>query len=146
MRRFPAGVAVATVELDGERLGLTLGSVVSLSLEPPLVGVSISRGAAIHEYLRRSDGFALSLLGEGQAALAQHFARGAPPLIAWVGIAMRAGSVAPLLAEALGWLECRHWAAFDTGDHTFFIGQVVHVEVGSLDAPLLYLDGAYTGL
>ncbi|MGH2952373.1 MAG: flavin reductase, partial [Solirubrobacterales bacterium] len=45
MRRFPAGVAVLTVDAEGERLGLTVGTTISLSLEPPLVGVSISRHA-----------------------------------------------------------------------------------------------------
>ena len=44
-----------TVDADGERLGLTVGSVVSLSLEPPLVGVSVNRQAAMHELLRRAE-------------------------------------------------------------------------------------------
>src|SRR5437764_651244 len=52
MRRFPGGVAVVTIDLDGERLGLTVGSLVSLSLDPPLVGISISKDAALHELLR----------------------------------------------------------------------------------------------
>ena len=54
MRRVPHGVAVLTVDVDGERLGLTLDSLVSLSLDPPLVGVSISRQAAMHELLREA--------------------------------------------------------------------------------------------
>src|SRR5215210_3932552 len=83
MRRFPSGVAVVTVDADGERLGLTVGSLLSLSLEPPLVGVAISRQAAMHELLRRAGGFALSLLAGDQEAVAQHFARGVPPLAHW---------------------------------------------------------------
>src|SRR6266542_870540 len=82
MRGFPAGVAVVTVDLEGERLGLTIGSLVSLSLEPPLVGVSIAREAAMHELLHRAGGFAVSLLAAGQEDVAQHFARGVPPLSA----------------------------------------------------------------
>ena len=66
LRGFPAGVAVLTVDADGERLGLTVGTVLSLSLEPPLVGVSVSRHAAMHELLRAAGGFGLSLLaGDG---------------------------------------------------------------------------------
>ena len=64
MRRFPHGVAVLTVDAEGERLGLTVGSLVSLSLEPPLVGLAISRQAAMHELLRAAGGFALSLLAQ----------------------------------------------------------------------------------
>ncbi len=86
MRRFPAGVAVVRVDADGERLGLTVGTLVSLSLEPPLVGISVAREAALHELLREAGGFAVSLLAAGQEAVAQHFARGVPPIAHWHGI------------------------------------------------------------
>src|SRR5439155_185697 len=56
MRRFPAGVAIVGVDLEGERLGLTIGTLIPLSLEPPLVGFAVRRGAALHELLRRSGG------------------------------------------------------------------------------------------
>jgi len=82
---------VLTVDVEGERLGLTVGSVVSLSLEPPLVGVSVSRQAAMHELLRRAEEFALSLLAGDQEAVAQHFARGVPPFAHWHGVALREG-------------------------------------------------------
>src|SRR5438874_7556297 len=107
MRRFPAGVAVVTVDVRGERLGLTVGSLVSLSLEPPLVGVSVRRDAALHELLRDAGQFAVSLLAAGQEAVAAHFARGMPPIALWVGVAVRPGEGPPLLDGALGWLECR---------------------------------------
>ena len=103
MRRFPAGVAVVTVDADGERLGLTVGTLVSLSVEPPLVGISIARAAALHELLREAGGFAVSLLAAGQEAVAQHFARGVPPIAHWHGIEFREGKHgAPLLEGALG--------------------------------------------
>ena len=85
MRRYPVGVAVATVEVEGTRLGLTLSSLVSLALEPPLVGISIARQAAFHELLREAGGFAVSLLAGDQLELAQHFARGVPPIAMWHG-------------------------------------------------------------
>ncbi|MBA3717665.1 MAG: flavin reductase [Actinobacteria bacterium] len=144
MRRFPSGVAVVTVDAEGERLGLTVGTLVPLSLEPPLVGISIARDAAIHELLRQAGGFAVSLLASGQEAVAQHFARGVPPIAHWHGIAHRQGAHgAPLLEGALGWLECRVWAEWPTGDHTFFAGEVLECELGSAQPPLLYLDRRY---
>jgi len=147
MRRFPAGVAVVTVDVEGERLGLTVGSLVSLSLEPPLVGVSIAHQAAMHELLRRAGGFAASLLAGGQEWLAQHFARGVPPIGMWHGIATREGAAgAPLLVGALGWLECRLAGEHPTGDHTLFVGEVLSAEAGEPAPPLVYLDAGYRSL
>lgn len=147
MRRFPAGVAVLTVDLEGERIGLTIGSVVSLSIDPPLIGISVSTSAALHELLRQAGRFGLSLLAEGQVALAQHFARGVPPIALWQGIETRAGTTgAPLLEGALGWLECGISAEFPAGDHTFFVGEVVTAETGRAGAPLVYLDQRYRSM
>ena len=147
MRRVPHGVAVLTVEAEGERLGLTVDSLVSLSLQPPLVGVAISPQAAMHELLRRAGGFALSLLAAGQESLAQHFARGVPPIAHWHGIASREGAAgAPLLEGALGWLECRLSWDIDAGDHTLFVGEVLSVELGGAAAPLIHVGSGYRSL
>ena len=147
MGRFPTGVAVLTVDVDAERLGLTVGSLVSLSLEPPLVGVAVNRQAAMHELLRRAGGFALSLLAAGQEDVAQHFARGVPPIALWHGVAARVGVAgAPLLEGALGWLECRTAVEHGAGDHTLFVGEVLAVEHGTASIPLVYVDQAYRPL
>src|SRR5438477_11691739 len=107
MRRFPAGVAIVGVDLEGERLGLTIGTLIPLSLEPPLVGFAVRREAALHELLRRAPTFGASLLASGQQSLAQHFARGVPPIALWEGIAVRQGDGPPLLLGAIGWLTGR---------------------------------------
>src|SRR5581483_11724931 len=107
MRRFPAGVAVVTVDLGGERLGLTVGTLVPLSLTPPLVGFAVRRQAALHELLREAGVFGASLLGVGQEQVAQHFARGVPPIAIWEGVGVRAGGGPPLLEGAIGWLTGR---------------------------------------
>jgi flavin reductase (DIM6/NTAB) family NADH-FMN oxidoreductase RutF len=147
MRRFPAGVAVVTVDAQGEKLGLTVGTLVGLSLDPALVGISIAREAALHELLRSAGGFAVNLLAAGQEAVAQHFARGVPPIAHWHGIAHREGSAgAPLLEGALGWLECRTWAEYNAGDHTLFAGEVLSCELGAPAPPLVYIDGRYRPL
>jgi flavin reductase len=146
MRRFPSGVAVVTIDLEGERLGLTVGSLVSLSLDPPLIGVSIAKEAAMHELLRRAGTFSVSLLAAGQEGVAQHFARGVPPFAHWQGIPLRDEEGAPLLDGALGWLRCRVRTEQDAGDHTFFVGHVESAEPGAERPPLLYLDRRYRGL
>ena len=144
MRRHPAGVAVVTVDLEGERIGLTVASLTSLALEPPLVGISIAHRAALHELLRSAGGFAVSLLAAEQVALAQHFARGVPPIVMWSGIDVHESPRGPLLAGALGWLECSLAAEHPAGDHTFFVGAVEHAELGVDAAPLVRHDGDYS--
>jgi flavin reductase len=146
MRRAPAGVSVLTVDTGRDRLGLTVSSLLSLSLDPPLVGVSIARDAAMHELLREAGGFTVSLLAGGQEWLAQHFARGVPPIGMWRGVDTEEGDGAPLLAGALGWLECRLAAEHPTGDHTLFVGEVESVRLGPPAPPLVYVDGTYRTL
>jgi flavin reductase (DIM6/NTAB) family NADH-FMN oxidoreductase RutF len=145
MRRVPHGVAVLTVDAGGERLGLTVDSFVSLSLDPPLVGVSVNRHAAMHELLREAGGFSLSLLAAAQGDVAQHFARGVPPIAHWHGIETREGA-APLIEGALGWLECRLSAEYETGDHTLFVGEVESVEAGVRAPPLVHVESGYRSL
>ncbi|MBA2383629.1 MAG: flavin reductase, partial [Actinobacteria bacterium] len=106
MRRHPVGVSVVTVDLEGERLGLTVASLVSVALEPPLVVISVAKQAALHELLREAAGFAVSLLRAEQEPLAQHFARGVPPIALWAGVHVVESARGPLLAGSLGWLEC----------------------------------------
>ena len=143
MRRHPVGVGVVTVDLDGERVGLTVASLVSLALEPPLVGVSIAHQAALHELLRSAGGFAVSLLAADQLDLAQHFARGVPPIAMWHDVAVRDGARGPLLDGALGWLECGLDGELQAGDHTFFVGRVERAEPGADKPPLVRVGGDY---
>src|SRR5262249_55315360 len=122
MRRTPASVAVLTVDTGRERLGLAGSSLGSLLLVPPPVGGSIARDAAMHELLIGAGGFAASLLAGGQEWLAQHFARGVPPIGMWQGVATEEGARgAPLLVGALGWLECLLASRHDVGDHSLFV-------------------------
>src|SRR3954465_2230889 len=98
MRRFPAPVAVVTAQVDGQRFGLTVGSLVSLSLAPPLVGISIGKDSSSHEPIRRAGGWAVSLLAAAQSGVAQHFARsGIPPVALWNGVDVHDGARGPLV-------------------------------------------------
>ncbi|MGZ8782031.1 MAG: flavin reductase family protein [Gaiellaceae bacterium] len=143
MRRHPVGVCVVTVAVDGTRLGLTVASLVSVALEPPLVAISIGRQAAFHELLGEAGGFAVSLLAGDQEGLAQHFARGVPPIAMWQGLDVRESARGPLLEGAVGWLECALDGRFAAGDHTVFLGRVERVEAGADKPPLLRLGGDY---
>ena len=145
LREIPAPVAVVTVELADEAAGLTVDSFVSLSLEPPLFGVALRRHAALHELLREAGAFAISILASGQEHLAQHFARGVPPIAHWTGIETTPGELgAPLIDGALGWVECRLAFEREVGDHTLFVGEAISVRRGPGREALVHLRRAYT--
>ncbi|TML56616.1 MAG: flavin reductase family protein [Actinobacteria bacterium] len=146
MARFPAGVAVITVEVRGQRAGLTVASLVSLSLEPPLVGFAVRRDAALHELLRESEMLAVSMLATGQEALAQHFARGVPPIALWTRIPLRDTGGPPQLDGAVAWLAGRLVQEHETGDHTFFVAEVESAEPGPAEQPLVFYRQSYAVL
>jgi flavin reductase len=146
MRNVPAAVAVVTVDVEGERLGLTVASVLSLSLEPPLIGVAIRRQAALHELLRRAEDFGVSFLAGDQERLAQHFSRGVPPIGLWTGIEVRDDEGPPLLEGALGWVVCARVGEHDAGDHTLFVGESTSVEQGPGRSALVHLRQGYAAV
>jgi len=146
MRFVPHNVAVLAVDHDGDRMGVTVSSLVSLSLEPPLIGVSIGKQASLYELIRNAGAFSLSLLGDGQEVLAQRFAAGRPPLVHWEGVDTREGKSAPLVEGAGGWSEARTRAEHDAGDHTFFIADVESVVRGPAPSALMYRDRSYHSL
>jgi flavin reductase (DIM6/NTAB) family NADH-FMN oxidoreductase RutF len=144
MRRFAAPVSVVTTQVEHERFGLTVGSLISLSLAPPLVGISIGKDSSSHEPIRRAGGWVASLLSGKQAGVAQHFARsGIPPVALWNGVSVLDGQHGPRVEGALAWLECLTVAEHEAGDHTIFIGSVESAELGAPGPGLVYREGDY---
>ena len=145
-RRWPAGVSIVVADVDGHRHGRTVSSLVSLSLEPPLVGISVAHSASIHELLRDAETWGVSVLAGGQEELAQRFARsGVPPLVLWDGVEVRDDDPR-LIAGAAGWLVARTVETLVTGDHTFFVGHVESVEEGHAATTLVYAYRTYHAL
>ena len=142
--RVPSGVAVVTVDSGGQRVGLTVATLVGLSLEPPLIGFSVARQAALHELLREAGRCAVSLLAAGQDHLAEHFARGVPPIGMWHGIPIESPNGPPLLSGALGWLECALRDEVAAGTHTLFVCAVERVVRGAEGQGLVRVRGLFT--
>ncbi len=144
-RRWPAGVSVVVAELDDRRHGLTVSSLASLSLEPRLVGISIAHQASLHELLREAGEWGVSMLSGEQEELAKHFARSVPPIALWDGIDVRDDDPR-LLTGAAGWLVARTVDEIATGDHTFFVGELLTIEEGRAGTSLAYVHRSYVAL
>ena len=138
-------MSVIVAEVDGRRHGLTVSSLVSLSLEPPLVGISVALEASLHELLRDDGEWGASLLSGEQEHLAQHFARSVPPMVLWNGIELREDDQR-LLVGAAGWLTARTVEELRTGDHTFFVGEILSIEEGNAATSLSYVHHGYQAL
>lgn len=136
--RFATGVCVITFDAQDGPRGLTLNSFTSVSMDPPLVLISIARTARSHDVLVDRP-FCVNVLGAEQQSLAQCFAGGPPESIAWV----QRPDLAPRLPGVLAHLACRPYRAYDGGDHTLFLGEVVDFDYRSGDA-LGYHAGGYT--
>ncbi len=146
MRLWPHGVSILSVDFEGDRMGVTVSSLVSLSLDPPLVAVSIGKEASSYELLRRAGRFAVSMLGADQEEVARRFASGFPPLVHWQGVPTREGRFAPLIEGALGWIEAETIAEHDVGDHTLFVATPVSIEHGPSRQALVYRESTYHAL
>ena len=140
--RFASGVTVITAHHEGRAHGMTANSFVSVSLDPPLVLVSLGNRSSMHRILPAARRYGISVLGEDQERLSNHFAgRTVPHLhvrfIEREGIPLLEGAVAYFVAE----LADAHAA----GDHTLYIGRVEHFEWND-DKPLLFYAGRYRHL
>lgn len=140
--RFATGVTVVTTRLGGQLHGMTANAVTSLSLDPPLVLVAVDRRAQIHPALREGRCFALNILGEGHEPLSRRFATSGPKEFADLAL-VTAVTGAPILADALGWVDCRITQVLPGGDHDIFIGEIVAGDHKEGGRPLLYFAGKY---
>jgi len=154
MGRFVTGVTVVTT-LDGpdsvtggpHPFGTTVNSFTSVSLDPPLVLITVGRERSIHPVLERTGRFAVSILAEGAQGLSDCFA-GAPsaiPRAAFCGASWRPSAHGmPLLDDALAWVDCELDRVIEAGDHTIYLGRVADLELSDRqDWPLLYFRRQY---
>ncbi len=141
--RFASGVTVVTAHHEGQIHGMTASAFVSVSLEPPLVLVSLDNRSSMHRVLSGRQPHALrygvSVLAEDQEALSNHFAGKRDPALT-AGFTVRDGI--PLLDGAIAHCIVDVTQAHPAGDHTLYIGQVKHLEWRE-GQPLLFYAGRY---
>ena len=145
---FATGVAVITgMTGQGARLGATVSSFTSVSLDPPLVLFSIGRSARAFPAWEAIKTFAVNILAEEQSATSKRFARALTDK--WEDVEHRFGANgSPLLCGALACLECTCYAKYDGGDHVIFVGHVdaMTVRAASDARPLVFFGGKYRRL
>jgi flavin reductase (DIM6/NTAB) family NADH-FMN oxidoreductase RutF len=143
MGSFATGVTIISTEARGHLRGMTANAFMSGSFEPPLCVISVALKARIHPLLIEAGHFGVSILAKDQERLSTHFSGGAtadtePEFV-------RVGRT-PLLAHAAATIAADIVARHDCGDHSIFIGHIVHLAAGHARSPLIVHEGRYASL
>jgi len=156
MSRLAAGVVLVTAhDADhgprGEDVGMTATAFMSVSLDPPLVLVSLRNGSRMDDLLTEQPMWGVSVLAESQRQIAGRFAMKGrlSDRLLFDDLAHERGEVcgAPLVVGALATLECRTEQRVEAGDHTLVIGHVLKAGLADQVAgPLTYFRGRYRQL
>jgi flavin reductase (DIM6/NTAB) family NADH-FMN oxidoreductase RutF len=146
--RFPTGVVIVTaVAPDGARIGMTVSSFNSVSLDPPLVLFSVHRQALTFPIWQKIGSFAINILNEEQETLSNQFAHAKGEK--WDGVMPLAGVTGvPIMPNACAVFECKAHARHDGGDHEIFVGRVleIHEHPVNRGRPLVFFEGRYRQL
>jgi flavin reductase (DIM6/NTAB) family NADH-FMN oxidoreductase RutF len=136
---FATGVTVVTLEHDGNPHGATVNAFAAVSLDPPLVLVSLDHSTKACRFLGDTV-FTVNVLRREQDDLALLFS--GRPTRAEVRWAPRNGTLAPRLLNTLAYLACTPWRSYDGGDHTLFLGKVEEFAYFGGE-PLLFYRGRF---
>lgn len=142
--RFPTGVTIVVAQdSSGSLVGLTVSSFNSVSLSPPLVVWSLSKGSSSLTAFETCERYVIQVLAADQMSLARQFSTG-PQSQRFEGIALTAcPSGSPRLAlDCAAWFECHNRHRYSEGDHVVLIGEVEHCH-HSAKMPLIYHAGGY---
>jgi flavin reductase (DIM6/NTAB) family NADH-FMN oxidoreductase RutF len=116
----------------------------SVSLEPPLILISLGHKVSVIDQFRAAKSFAINILTAHQQALSDRFARKGHDR--FDGLDWRRGVTGvPLLPDVLAAIECEVYKIIPMGDHDLFVGEVMHVTVRDGN-PLLYFASSYRHL
>ena len=144
--RTPSGVFILTAaNAAGDETGMLASWVQQASFEPPMVSVAVNNKRYLNDWFKEMPRAALNLLGESQARMIRHFARGfAPGVKAFEGLDVeRSSDGLPVLSEALGYLEGRVAARTPAGDHTLILLEIVGAGVGAdldTERPMVHIS------
>ena len=141
--RFGSGVTVVTATSGGEPVGMTCQSFSSVSLDPPLVLFVPAKTSRAWPLMQRSGKFCVNFLAADQAELSNTMASRGIDKFADVAWSPSAATGSPLLAGALGYVDCTIHAVHEAGDHFVVIGRVLDLAASDVEEPLLFYRGSY---
>jgi flavin reductase (DIM6/NTAB) family NADH-FMN oxidoreductase RutF len=148
MRAWTTGVAIVTAAHNGQQHGMTVSSFASISLDPPLVAISLQTASHTHALVSRAGAFGVTMLAVSQKEISERFAgRNEDQEARLEGLETETlATGAPLIKGGLAFLDCRVTQTIQAGTNTLFIAEVVAVQAEDREAPLVYHDRTYRRL
>ena len=145
MRVYPQGVTVATMAGPNGPTGLTISSFTSVSLDPPLILISIAKGSAIHDLFHEAKTYAINFLADDQKSVSDSFAGRTRGKDRFEGLRFSMGVTgSPIIDGVRVAIECRAWKVYEGGDHSILVGEVVSAKTFNSKRPLVYYSQQYT--
>lgn len=147
MAAMASTVSVVTARRGDELVGRTVTSVMSLSLNPPAILISIDIISRLADVIAKTGGFSLAMLAEDQGAVADAFAGKLEPAERFAGSDWSEWpSGHPMLLGAVTALDCDVIGSMETGTHVLFAGAIVEAETTTSRSPLIWQRHHYHGL
>ena len=148
LRCFPSGVSIVTIRAGQTIHGLTVSAFASVSPDPPVIAVIIDHKHKAYEIMERKNAaFAVNILHQDQSALSNRFAWGKDTDRFAEGSWTHAVTGAPILEDALAWLDCTIFDRHESGTHVIYLGEVQATGVAPENTqPLVYWNRGYRQL
>ena len=139
--RVPSGLFILTVRRGPAETGMLVSWVQQCSFQPPRLSVALQRGRALNSWLVEEASFVLNILDDTQTDMIAHFGKGFDPgQPAFEGLEVDLGAAAaPVLSEALAFLECRVVSRLVAGDHDLFIAEVLAGQLLGEGHPMVHV-------
>jgi flavin reductase (DIM6/NTAB) family NADH-FMN oxidoreductase RutF len=140
--RVTSGLFILTAGTGHQAQGMLTSWVMQAGFSPPMVTVALRTGRQLEEWLSAGHGFVLNIVASGDTSLIRHFGKGfdrdAQGVFDGLETTVSTGGI-PILAEALGHLECKPVEHLDSGDHRIFLARVVGGRLVDDRAPMVHI-------
>lgn len=140
MGRFATGVTVVSFMREGKPVGMTVNAFMSVSMEPPMVLVSVRRTSSFTAHVAVGTRYGVNVLSEAQEQLAPHFANRPAEAVA---VSFRDHLGTPLIDGSLAQIIARVVDVHPAGDHLLYIATIEHLWRGPEARPLIFFSGKY---
>jgi 3-hydroxy-9,10-secoandrosta-1,3,5(10)-triene-9,17-dione monooxygenase reductase component len=141
---FASGIVIIAARHEGRPVGLSIQSFASLSLDPPLVSLSVSLSSMTWPVIAEEGQFCASILSADQEAVCRRFAVSGADKFAGVPWTASPRTRSPRIDGALAWVDCGIRSVYQAGDHWLIVADVLDLGRGGRPGPpLLFYQGAF---